>query len=537
MKLTLNAKFLLLQLPLFIVTTSVAWIAWSTHESLKSQGDNQALNDYAQKSALYVAEMGSALKGYMLDPNNEREAQRKKEADENNVKAIEAMSKLTTDAALLTKIKTIGEFDEKELNPAEDRVLTLVANKNFTEARLYFTANYLPLRAKYDQMSSEITSISEKQTHDATIRFEESARGGLQKIIVFVILGFLFSASFLLYTLSKVTKSLLKLKAQLQQETKEIHSTSMSLSETTEGLTTASTQSAAAIQESVSAISEMRAMLAQTAKTTSTTTELAQDVHQKSHEGVTIMEKMSSSMNEISSANARLKEIIKIIGAISGKTNVINDIVFKTQMLSVNASIEAARAGQHGRGFSVVANEVASLAALSGKAAEEIRELLQASSDQVNEIIEGTSTSVDQGAKVSTVAVESFSSIAGLITKMLALIQQINEASQEQETGISQTQTSLNYMNESTTNTNTLTHRNANLSSNLKNQANRLVEVEKTMTLLVTGEAEDHQANPTAPYHQQNLRSETSSQDSKLSHSDKKEALAHFLNQEKNRAK
>ena len=51
--------------------------------------------------------------------------------------------------------------------------------------------------------------------------------------------------------------------------------------------------------------------------------------------------------------------------------------MFKTQLLSFNASIEAARAGQHGRGFAVVAEEVGHLAQTSGKAAEEIRNLLE----------------------------------------------------------------------------------------------------------------------------------------------------------------
>ncbi|MHA0111674.1 methyl-accepting chemotaxis protein, partial [Klebsiella pneumoniae] len=76
-------------------------------------------------------------------------------------------------------------------------------------------------------------------------------------------------------------------------------------------------------------------------------------------------------------ANSQLQSISNIIGEISAKTNIINDIVFKTQLLSFNASIEAARAGQHGRGFAVVAEEVGNLAQMSGNAAKEIRALLE----------------------------------------------------------------------------------------------------------------------------------------------------------------
>ncbi len=70
----------------------------------------------------------------------------------------------------------------------------------------------------------------------------------------------------------------------------------------------------------------------------------------------------------------------------------INSIVFKTQMLSFNASIEAARAGAQGKGFAVVAAEVGRLADLSGKAASEISELLQSSQDRVKNLVENVTT-------------------------------------------------------------------------------------------------------------------------------------------------
>ena len=66
-----------------------------------------------------------------------------------------------------------------------------------------------------------------------------------------------------------------------------------------------------------------------------------------------------------------------IIQEIEDKTKAIDEIVFQTKLLSFNASVEAERAGEHGRGFSVVAQEVGNLAQLSGKSAAEINEILK----------------------------------------------------------------------------------------------------------------------------------------------------------------
>jgi methyl-accepting chemotaxis protein len=324
---------------------------------------------------------------------------------------------------------------------------------------------------------------------------KETASSTLSIIVTFSIV-FLFCMLVLLLIglpiIHSVSKSIEYLEQQLKKTTLELNKTSTELSENAQGMASVSTETASSIQESVSAIAEMRSMLAQTAKTTTITTELAQNVHSQSTEGGKIMSELSQSMTTISDSNLRLKEIIKIINDISGKTNVINEIVFKTQLLSVNASIEAARAGQHGRGFSVVASEVASLAASSGKAAGEIRELLSTSSEQVSNIIEGTSHSVAKGADVSHKAVESFSSIAGMISKMLEKIEQIDEASKEQETGISETQSALNYMNEASASANALAQKNALLSRNLKKQADQLIQIGDAMKIIVAGQVDDN---------------------------------------------
>ncbi len=80
-----------------------------------------------------------------------------------------------------------------------------------------------------------------------------------------------------------------------------------------------------------------------------------------------------------------LRIVSDLIGQIEQKTKVIHEIVFQTKLLSFNASVEAARAGDYGRGFSIVAEEIGNLALMSGQAAKDIASLLQESSTKVKD--------------------------------------------------------------------------------------------------------------------------------------------------------
>lgn len=99
-------------------------------------------------------------------------------------------------------------------------------------------------------------------------------------------------------------------------------------------------------------------------------------------------------MMSVEKSNANIEEIIQVIHEISNKTKVINEIVFQTKLLSFNASVEAARAGEQGKGFSVVAEEIGSLAAMSGNAAQEISAMLTESTTKVEKIVNTTKSEV-----------------------------------------------------------------------------------------------------------------------------------------------
>ena len=104
-------------------------------------------------------------------------------------------------------------------------------------------------------------------------------------------------------------------------------------------------------------------------------------------------------MGQVETGNLKIAEIIKMIEEISQKTRVINDIVFQTKLLTFNASVEAAREGEHGKGFALIAEEIGNLAQMSGNAATEISALLETSVQKVDQIISESKSSVGQSVQ------------------------------------------------------------------------------------------------------------------------------------------
>jgi len=158
---------------------------------------------------------------------------------------------------------------------------------------------------------------------------------------------------------------------------------------------------------------------------------------------------MELSMAAIESSNSQLQQVEEIINGIKIKTQVINDIVFKTQLLSFNASIEAARAGQYGRGFAVVAEEVGNLAQLSGKASKEIDILIHDSQKRVGKIIASVQEKVVDGKTVAQNALKHFEEIAGQVVVISEKVKNVGEATLEQEGGIDQTTRAMEEMDKS----------------------------------------------------------------------------------------
>jgi aerotaxis receptor len=162
---------------------------------------------------------------------------------------------------------------------------------------------------------------------------------------------------------------------------------------------------------------EITATVRQSTDTTHKASGVAGELSEVSRRSAEVVHSVTGTMGGITRSSQQIAEIIQVI----------DSIAFQTNILALNAAVESARAGEHGRGFAVVAGEVRALAQRSSTAAREIKQLIQASTEQVQAAERQTgsaSASIDTTLK----SVESFTVMIG----------DIDRGAQEQLLGISQ---------------------------------------------------------------------------------------------------
>ncbi len=155
-------------------------------------------------------------------------------------------------------------------------------------------------------------------------------------------------------------------------------------------------------------------------------------------EGEKIVIKSVSEVKAIASTVSESAQIMKDLGTRSKQigeiVNVINDIADQTNLLALNAAIEAARAGEQGRGFAVVADEVRKLAERTAKATSEIGSMIKGIQKDVDGAVvsmDGATKQVDAGVAFSSMAGESLHKIVRSVDDLHAIVQQIAAATEE----------------------------------------------------------------------------------------------------------
>ena len=169
--------------------------------------------------------------------------------------------------------------------------------------------------------------------------------------------------------------------------------------------------------------------------------------------------------------------------AISKQTGLINDIVFKTQLLAVNASIESAKAGEHGRGFAVVSEEVSKLAQSSGEAATKITELIDTSDRKVTELLQQVNTRISKGTDYTGEVNSLFDEIRTEVRDISARADDMNQA-QEQSLGVDQITEAITSIDSSTQNNLSEIRYFESLTDDMDKQSKRLTDLSERLVYL-----------------------------------------------------
>ncbi len=229
------------------------------------------------------------------------------------------------------------------------------------------------------------------------------------------------------------------------------------------------------------AINHMADSIQQVSGNAARSTEVAHKSVHIAHKGAQIVHRAIDGMDtireQIQETSKRIKRLGESSQEIGDIVGLINEIADQTNILALNAAIQASTAGEAGRGFAVVADEVQRLAERAGNATKQIETLVKAIQNDTNEAVismEQSTANVVGGAKLAEDAGEALSEIENVSNELSELIQSISNAAQKQSDASNNISKTMRVIQEITTQTSKSTSETASSVGNLTKLSNEL---------------------------------------------------------------
>jgi len=278
---------------------------------------------------------------------------------------------------------------------------------------------------------------------------------------------------------------------QVAGAVQETQATAMHLAQASEHQAQQIAEASTAINQMAQSIDQVSANAAESSAVAERSVEIANKGNEVVHNTIHGMDNIREQIQDTAKRIKRLGESSQEIGDI---VSLIDDIADQTNILALNAAIQASMAGDAGRGFAVVADEVQRLAERSSAATRQIETLVRAIQADTNEAVismEQTTTEVVRGARLAQDAGVALEEIEGVSKPLAALIQSISNAAQQQTSSAGQISLTMNVIQQITTQTSSGSTATAESIGNLAKMASQLRRSVSGFTLPAAKQVDD----------------------------------------------
>jgi methyl-accepting chemotaxis protein len=482
-----------------------------------------ALNELDVKT-MDLSTLKAAINGVKPDPAKLNPLKEKIDASTKEANKIleYALNADHDDEAMPRKLKEIKDAWEAFVNTRENELIPLIYAGRIEEANKLALGIQAERYKKFTTGANEFIEIERKGAEDFTKELKDDSRYamilmvvvGITATVIGSILSLIISGNIvnrlspitvaavdmadgnlgrtvsvtgndeigvLSSSFNKMSMNLKELIGTITQASSQIGSASEELSATAEQISKGMQTQTGQTSQIASAMEEMSATVLEVAKNSQTAASSAGEASLTAKKGGEVVARTVEGMKKIA---ATVQESARTIGELGKSSDqigeiiaVIDDIADQTNLLALNAAIEAARAGEQGRGFAVVADEVRKLAERTTKATKEIAQMInniQKETVGAVSAMEAGTKEVSEGVELSRQAGESLNMIVDAVQKVNDMIRQIATASEQQSAAAEQISKSIEEIASVTKDTASGSHQTSTASQELSRMATEL---------------------------------------------------------------